>query len=215
MRRLLMLITATACSFTFAGASSGQAQDHRAKDKKKPTTTSRSRPGKVVAAGPVSVGNFVLTPPKAWKAKSGGTGIRKAQFILPRVKGDPEDGELVVFYFGPRGAGSADANLARWSQMVQKPKGMSDADYKQRKNLKIAGLDVTTLELHGTYTPATFGAPPKQPKTGYAMFAAVIETRNGAYYLRAAGPQATMQHWKKDYVAMLHGLKRNKGVGEI
>ena len=52
--------------------------------------------------------------PSAWKLSPRKSPMRKATYIVPRKGGDPEDGELAVFYFGPGQGGSVDANVDRW-----------------------------------------------------------------------------------------------------
>lgn len=212
------LVAALATLALVGLAAPGSAQSEPAKpdgdSKSKPTT--QSRPASQPApAGPTDVGAFILHPPKEWKTTPVPAGLRKAHFLLPRVEGDPDDGELIVYYFGKGGAGSADANLARWSQQVSKEPGMSDEEHSKRSNEKVSGLDVTHLELHGTYTPASFGGPQQPPQPKSSMFAAVVETPHGNYYIRATGPRKTMLHWKKEYRKMISGLKVKKGVGEI
>ena len=60
--------------------------------------------------------------PTEWTESPSRSPMRVTQFILPRVPGDPEDAELVVFYFGGAG-GSVDANLQRWIGQMEQPDG--------------------------------------------------------------------------------------------
>src|SRR5512134_1880197 len=43
--------------------------------------------------------NLKFTPPEGWVAETPASSMRQAQCKLPRVAGDPEDAEMVVFYF--------------------------------------------------------------------------------------------------------------------
>lgn len=211
---IAIVALATVSTTALAQTATQERKPGSSPSKSKPTTSSRSKPARV-AAGPTDVGAFVLTPPKGWKATPVTPGFRKAQFILPKVKGDKIDGELIVYFFGKRGAGSADANLARWGGQVKREPGMTEKQHKARSNEVVSGWKVTHVELTGTYTPASFGGPPQPPQTGSKMFAAVIETPHGNYYMRATGPRATLTHWKKDYRKMIQSIKVKKGVGEI
>ena len=49
--------------------------------------------------------------------------MRVAEFTLPRVQGDAEDAQLVLYFFGGQG-GSVDANIERWVSIeIQQPDG--------------------------------------------------------------------------------------------
>ncbi len=77
--------------------------------------------------------------------------MRVAEYVLPRAAGDTEDGELIVYFFGGSG-GSVDANIERWLGQMQQPDGRASRDVATRSTRVINGLNVTTLDLAGTYT---------------------------------------------------------------
>src|SRR4051812_20938367 len=45
--------------------------------------------------------------PSGWKSEKPGNKFRAYQFRVPKAAGDKEDAELVIFYFGEGGGGSA------------------------------------------------------------------------------------------------------------
>lgn len=152
-------------------------------------------------------GWFNFQPLSTWRTKAapGGTQMRRAEYTIPAVPGDTEDGRLVVFYFGPGQGGSADANLARWSGQFRKPEGMSDEDHSVLSKQKVDGLEVTIAELRGTYDPgARFQ---EQPKPGYMMLSAVVETGGGNYFVHTIGPEKTLLECRSRWYAMMLDLK--------
>ena len=58
----------------------------------------------------LAIGPFALAPPAGWTVKPVTSSMRAAQFIIPPAG----DIELIVYYFGPSGAGSVEDNLDRW-----------------------------------------------------------------------------------------------------
>ena len=68
--------------------------------------------------------------------------MRKASYEVPRAKGDSEDGELAVFYFGPGQGGGIDANVERW---IKQFSGVKPEDVK-RADRKANGLVVHTAD---------------------------------------------------------------------
>jgi hypothetical protein len=138
----------------------------------------------------VTAGDIKLTVPESWTQKEATSRFRLAQFVVPKVSGDPEDGELVVFFFGAGGGGGVDANLHRWVGQFL-PQG--------RKAKLTAGKcsqgDYVLADLSGTWKKPI--GPPVDQQTvemPNARFLAVILTTKdqGSYFLRFAGPEKTV-----------------------
>ncbi len=160
--------------------------------------SSRSRPGsrsrpttsqRAIKAQPLQLHNYQLVPDPQWKQVPTSGTVRLASWVLPRVKGDNRDAQLNFYYFGSSGAGSADANLTRWKGMIVKPAGMSEADHVRRFNREVHGVQISEITVRGTFKPP-FGGK-SQPQS--MLWAAVIETKAGPYYLRVTGPEKTME----------------------
>lgn len=150
----------------------------------------------ILAAVPASAQpTFKYDAPKGWTTQPPSSGMRLAQFVLPKADGDPEDGTAVIFYFGKNEGGGVNDNLDRWaSQMVQ-----ADGKPGTRALAKTAvttanGLKVTTLDLTGTYSAGGMMGG-GGPKPNSRMKAAVVETANGNYFIRVLGPQKTIAKW--------------------
>ncbi len=144
-----------------------------------------------------------------WKPVPPDRPTRKAQFVLPRAEGDAEDGELVVFYFGPGEGGGVQDNLMRWRGMFTQPDGSPlPEDHGTSETFEAGGLRVTLLDVSGRYAPAPMpgmGATP--PRDNFRMLAAVVETPGGPWFFRATGPAATMSRHREAFRSMLASVK--------
>lgn len=147
--------------------------------------------------------------PPDWKPVPPDRPTRKAQYVLPRVEGDPEDGELIVFYFGPGEGGGVHDNLMRWRGMFTRPDGSPlPADHGTSETFEAGGLRVTLLDVSGRYAPAPMpgmGATP--PRDNFRMLAAVVETPSGPWFFKATGPAETMSRHREAIRSMLASVK--------
>lgn len=129
--------------------------------------------------------------------------MRKASYVVPRVAGDTEDGELVVFYFGPGQGGSIDANVERWVKQFgdTKPGDVKRADREAN------GLRQHTVELEaGTYSSGMPGGP-TQPKDKYGLLGGIVESPSGAYFFKLTGPTKTVKQAKPAFYKLLDSVK--------
>ena len=128
--------------------------------------------------------------------------------MIPKAKGDAEDAELIVYYFGAGGGGSAEANVNRWISQVQQPDGSSSIAKARHADRTINGLKVTTVDVAGTYTAEMSpGAAEHYNKPGYRLCAAIVDTPQGAYYVKMTGPANTVGAAQPDYERFLTSLK--------
>jgi hypothetical protein len=134
--------------------------------------------------------------------------MRKAQFQVPRAEGDAENGSLAIFYFGPGQGGSAQDNLGRWIAQFEQPDGSSSKDKARTKSMTVNGLNVSLLDLTGTYTAEMNpGAGDRQNKPQSRLLAAVVETPKGAYFVKLVGPIKTVDRSEPDFMAFLNSLE--------
>lgn len=129
--------------------------------------------------------------PASWKSITPKSSMRKAQVSIPAADGDKESGELVVFAF-PGGAGSVQANLERWQAQFKGTDGKVPALASKKVKSK-AGVDVTRVDLKGTYTEPTFGQGDPKPRPGFALLGAIVESPKVSYFLKLTGPEATLK----------------------
>jgi gluconolactonase len=154
----------------------------------------------------VKARDLELTVPQDWKVVPTKDRFRAAQFAVP---GEHGKGELVVYYFGPRGAGDAAANVKRWiGQFAPEGRTASIARGTCR-----AGT-YTLVDITGTYNQPI--GPPmarrSKPVPGSRMLAAAIRTETEWYYLKLTGPQATVgtaaQAFRQAFGAKLDGERK-------
>ena len=151
-------------------------------------------------------GTLKYVIPEGWKAVTGRSPMRLAEFVLPRIDGDGEDGALVLYYFKGQG-GSVQANLSRWmSQMVQ-PDDRPSRDVSTTRTLIANGLNLTVLEMTGTYVAAVRpGATERYYKPDFKMVAAIVETPAGPYFMKLTGPRKTIERWSSEVQSFLRSV---------
>ena len=155
----------------------------------------------------VQAAGLAFTAPKAWQPRAASSSMRVAEFVIPHAPGDREDAEAIIYFFGGTG-GSADANITRWIGQIQQPDGSSSAEKATRATQTINGLEVTTVDVSGTYVAEVRpGASEHYNKPGFRLRAAVVRTPRGPYYIKVTGPAKTVAAADGDYKALLASLK--------
>jgi hypothetical protein len=158
----------------------------------------------------VYAAGLTYTAPPLWKQVTTSSSMRVAQFALPRVSGDGEDGELVVYYFGGTG-GSVDANIERWVGQMQQPDGRPSSAVMKRESRTVNGLKLTLVDVSGTYVAETMpGSAQRHNSPGFRLRAAVIETADGPYFIKLTGPSKTISANDQAFEAFLSSVKFQK-----
>ncbi len=118
--------------------------------------------------------------------------MRVAEFVVPKVATDPEDADVVIYFFAG-GGGSVDANIQRWIGQFEQPSGVAVKD-SGRATFDVGNLKVTTVDVSGTYVAEVRpGATERHNKPNFRMRAAVVETPKGPYFIKLTGPAATVK----------------------
>jgi hypothetical protein len=146
--------------------------------------------------------------PEGWVAKRITSSMRVADFTLPKIDGDTEDATLTMFFF--RGAGgTVQANLDRWIGQMAQPDGRASKGVARTTSLKSrSGLAITQIDVTGTYVAeVTPGSAERHHKPGYRLRAAVIESRDGPYFMKLTGPERTVGRWDDSVNAFLNSLR--------
>lgn len=157
----------------------------------------------VSSAAATSAQTLHYEAPDEWTEQASASPMRVTEFQLPRVAGDAEDVELVVFYFGGAG-GSVDANLQRWVSQMQQPDGRSSFEVAATTGFEANGLAVTLLDVPGTYVAAVRpGADTRLDKPDFRLLAAVVETPAGPYFFKLTGPARSVARWDRPFSAFL------------
>jgi len=145
--------------------------------------------GQPDAAGMVDLGEVAFKVPDGWTAQAPKSAMRRAQLS---ATGSAGPAELIVYFFGPQGAGTTQENIDRWVGQFSNPDGSPVSSSKQTKS-KAAGVDVTRLEVAGQYSGGM--SPTGQQQAAQAnqrLIAAVVNTPGGPYYFKFLGPDATV-----------------------
>ena len=167
-----------------------------------------------VAAGEslfaIADGAVSLEAPAAWKRVQPKSGIIETEFAIPSEGDGPDGGPLPPGRMTVMGAGgSVEANIERWYGQFAQPDGGNTRDKASTKKLKVAGRDVTLVDIAGTYKdspggPFAGGATIERP--GYRMLAAIVEGPDGNYFLKFYGPAATVEKHADGFRKMIEGM---------
>jgi len=131
--------------------------------------------------------------------------MRAATYVVPAAD-DKEDGKCGIYYFGPGKGGSVDDNMKRW--IGQFEPAQQEAQPHKRT---ISGLNVTTIDLSGTYTGA--GGPMATAKTikpGYRLLGAIVEAPEGLIFIKFTAPAKTAAANQANFENLLKSLARDK-----
>jgi hypothetical protein len=146
--------------------------------------------------------------PAGWTNRPVTSSMRVAEFALPKVAGDAEDGQLTLYYFGGQG-GTVQANLDRWIGQMTQPDGRASKDVATTTTMKTtSGLSVTLVDVGGTYVAeVTPGSKERFNKPGFRLRAAVVETPEGPYFVKLTGPAKTIAKWNDSFLAFVKSLR--------
>jgi hypothetical protein len=167
----------------------------------KPLAAHGSAPSGETASG------LKYTVPPEWQAETPSSSMRRAQYRLPRAEGDPEDGELAVFFFQGQG-GSVQANIDRWISQFTQADGSPAVDAARTAHRDAQGIPLTIVDVSGTYLAAAGPMLAEvQSKPGFRMLAAVAETSAGPWFFKLTGPAATIRKWEATFERFLDSIR--------
>jgi hypothetical protein len=145
----------------------------------------------------IELGGLKSKAPADWKMQNPSNKLRLYQFVIPKVEGDKEDAELVVFFFGAGGGGSNEDNLKRWKGQFVAPKGKTIDEATKTEKFKVGkGADVLYVDIHGSYK---YKNPPFDPnakevlKENFRRFGLIFDTDKGPYFITLTGPAKTVE----------------------
>jgi hypothetical protein len=161
-----------------------------------------------ILAGEVEIAGMKSKTPDAWKEEKPSSDMRLTQFKLPKAEGDPEDAELIIFYFRG-GSGDPEANLKRQLAKFKPAEGKDKVDVKLDK-IKVGTHEAPYQDITGTFLSKF---PPNAPtakvteKTNYRQLYVPLVTDKGDYYPTLIGPAKTVEKHKKDFEDFLKNFK--------
>jgi hypothetical protein len=151
---------------------------------------------------------LVFSTPEGWSADATTNSMRHAQYRVPRVEGDGEDAECVVYYFGANGGGGVEPNLERWCTQFEQPDGSDSHAALVRSHRTVAGMAVHEVELSGTFVAETTpGSGVRVNKPGFALRGAILESDHGAYFVKLTGPAATVSRHASAFRTLVSGVR--------
>ncbi len=145
----------------------------------------------VESAEPVdklNVKGVAFVPPGGWAKIRGTSSMRAAEFSFD---GEGE-ADLVVFHFGPQGAGSREANVQRWIGQFADPSNPDAKTPFEEQTETLNGLTHTVVRVSGEYRPGPMA--PNVAKEDYSLFGVIVEGGpEGPLYVKAIGLKATIE----------------------
>ncbi len=159
----------------------------------------------------VVLGGLTSKIPAGWKSQEPSNKLRKFQAIIPKVEGDKDNAELVVFFFGKGGGGGTEDNIKRWKTQFTAPEGKTIDEASKLEVYKIGKVaDVVCLDISGTYK---YKFPPNDPKAkeipkeNYRRFNVIFDTDEGSYFITLTGPAKTMAKNKEAFDGWIKAFK--------
>jgi hypothetical protein len=170
-----------------------------------------NQPTAAVGGGfnPPSSSALTYSPPGDWLVEEPASSMRRAQYRLPREAGDPEDAEMVVFFFPGQG-GSVQANIDRWIGMFSRADGSEISDEAQIGRREFNGVPVVIVDVEGQYTNSSMsprGGSSQPPRPDYRMLAAIVETPGGPWFFKLTGPKQTVEKWEESFETFLGTIR--------
>jgi hypothetical protein len=159
-------------------------------------------------SGSPSTGELHFKAADGWVREQPKSAMRVAQYQLPKTEGDPEDAQLVIYFFGAQQGGAVQANIDRWISQIHQPDGSDSKAGAKTETSTVNGLKVTSVDVTGTYTAEMSpGSSEKRNDPNYRLRAAVIETPKGNYFLKLVGPVKTMDHWDQSVAGFVKSFE--------
>ena len=158
----------------------------------------------------VEIDGLKSATPAEWQPGEVTSQFRIHQFRIPHVAEDKTDAELIIFFFGPGGGGSADANVKRWKGTFVPPEDKKIDDVAKVETFKVGDVQVTYLDVQGTYK---FKERPFDPaskeelRPDHRLLGVVFESPQGPYFFRLVGPAKTVSQNKKAFEDWLKAFK--------
>lgn len=151
----------------------------------------------------IDVGGLSFKAPEGWEYQHPTSAMRRAEL---GVRDEEGTAGLVVYYFGSKGAGSPKDNIERWVGQFRNPDG-SALQGVEPVTEKIAGLEVTRVEVAGSYASGMGDDAAQQRLPGQRMIAAIVNTPTGPYYLKFFGDDEVVTKNRAAFEGLLRSIQ--------
>jgi hypothetical protein len=121
--------------------------------------------------------------------------MRIATYRVPGA-GDDQSAEMSV----ARAGGTIDANIQRWIDQFDQ------AGQDTRTEKTIRGLNVTIVEVAGTYLGGGMPGAPSSAHPGWALLAAIVQTPGSPYFFKLIGPAATLRAARSRFNSLIDSI---------
>jgi hypothetical protein len=176
--------------------------------KQEPAAKAPAKPS--ARADKVTFHGYVMDVPSTWEIEETTNPMRVAQIKWPTMPPDTESPSMVVFFFGEGGGGPIEANLHRWREQFDEQGEPSDGT---TESFETPHAKITVLDKSGVYKfQPRMMASDFEPKPGWRMLAAVIEAEGGPFFIKTAGPEASMAAQRDAFLAVLKNFRRDQGT---
>lgn len=160
-----------------------------------------------VSGSPVSIAGVTFTPTENW-VDVGPSGMRKASYYLTAVEGDVDSATVTVFYFGPSGGGTIEANLDRWITQMSQSDGSDSHNVSKMNEMDVDSMTAHTLEVPGLFAAGGMMGTPEL-KENYLMVGVVLEAPEGNLFFKLTGPENTAKAMADELIEMVKLIKKN------
>ncbi len=152
--------------------------------------------------GYTQIGTIQANIPQSWSRETPSSNMRIAQFRLPKVNGDSEDGSIAVF---AGIGGGIEGNINRWLGQFKRPDGKPMSQFATISRETVGHFNVTFVSAEGTLLASSMGGPGGE-KTGYYLLAAIVETHSDPYFFKGTGPLLTMKGHEESFMAFIRSI---------
>lgn len=159
-------------------------------DEVKKTESAAVQEAKEIGTREVKLKDLTLKLPMTWEEQKSASSMRLGTYSIPAVKGDEEPAELAVFNFGG-GGGTVSDNLDRWIKQFS-----GDGKTVKVTKGKAGENEYFIADIAGTYNKPVgpLVLQKTEPAENYRMLGAIVVLEGkGVYFLKLAGPDATVK----------------------
>jgi hypothetical protein len=150
-----------------------------------------------------------FTLPGGWKRVPTALETRAAEYRVPPAPGDTAETEFVLFFLGEGKGGDAPTHLERWYARFVQPDGRPSRDAAVVTRRTVNDLDVTAIDLAGTYVGSGGGAG-SAGVSGFRLLGGVVEGKGGPWVFEMLGPAATVGQAKPGFDALLASVQAHR-----
>jgi hypothetical protein len=149
------------------------------------------------------VGEFTFSRPGSWDWVETTSPMRKAQMKISDQE-KKESAEVVFFFFGEGNGGGVQANVDRWLGQFEEPKDKIQAKVEK---VGVGKRQVTYVQAEGTYLSGMPGGT-KTPQPNSMLLGAILESEQGAVFIKLTGPAKLAAGSKEDLRKMVEGAMK-------